>query len=126
MAVSISLSGQITISDGSSGAVSLQKQVSAMMVAGSSFNQATVSVGVASTSLVLPITPIQFAYFKNLHAIQTVNVTWTTPVGGSATVLTLEPGAVLVVNETNPGGGITAISLQASGASTPVEYILGG
>lgn len=125
--ITITLQGQISVTDGVSGTIALQKQVSATMVAGSSFSQAqSLSVGTASANLILPVTPVQFIYLKNLHTIQSVSVTWTTPANGSNPVITLEPGAVLIFSETNPGAGITAVSLQASGASTPVEFILGG
>lgn len=127
MPLTITLQGQIAITDGASGTIALQKQVSATMVSGSAFSQAqSLSLGTSSISLVLPVTPVQFLYLKNLHSTQTVGVTWTTPAGGSQFIVTLEPGAVIVFSETNPGAGITAVSLQASGASTPVEFILGG
>lgn len=127
MSISISLTGQIAVSDGTTGAVSLQKQVSAAMIIGSFFSEAQgLTVGTAVTNLTLPGTPVQFLYIKNLHAVQTVIVTWT-PLGGASNVVTvLEPGAVIILVETNPGAGLSAVSLQASGASTPVEFLIGG
>lgn len=127
MSINISLSGTITIIDSISGLVNLTKSVSAAMVVGSGFTQVqSLNVGTASTSIALPVNPVQFAYIKNLHTNQSVAVTWTTPAGGSVLAITLEPGAVIIFQEALPGAGLTAISLQASGASTPVEFILGG
>lgn len=127
MSITITLTGQISITDGSSGAVALQKQVSSVMVAGSAFSQVqSLAIGTSSISLTLPVTPVQFVYLKNLHSTQSVAVTWTTPAGGSQFIATLEPSAILVFSETNPGAGITALSLQASGAGTSVELIIGG
>ena len=127
MAITVTLQGQIVITDGTSGAVALQKQVSAVMIVGSAYSQAqSLIVGTLSTVIALPVIPIQFVYIKNLHGIQSVAVTWTTPANGSNPVITLEPGAMLIFSETNPGAGITAMSLQASGSSTPVEMIVGG
>lgn len=127
MSININLSGTITVVDSATGLTGLTKSVSAAMIIGSSFTQMqNLNIGTASTNLSLPVTPIQFMYLKNLHVNQTVAVTWTTPAGGSVLAITLEPGAVIIFTESAPGAGITAISLQASGATTPVEYILGG
>ncbi|SRR6266566_787516 len=127
MSINISLLGTITVADSTTGLTSLTKSVSGAMVIGSAFTQVqNLNIGTASTTLALPVNPVQFAYIKNLHANQTVAVTWTTPVGGSVLAITLEPGAVIIFQEALPGAGITAISLQASGASTPVEFLLGG
>jgi len=127
MSININLSGTITVIDSATGLTNLTKSVSAAMIIGSSFTQMqNLNIGTAVTNLSLPVTPVQFVYLKNLHVNQTVAVTWTTPAGGSVSVITLEPGAVIIFTESAPGAGITAISLQASGATTPVEYILGG
>src|SRR5712664_874494 len=127
MSININLSGTITVIDSTTGLTNLTKSVSAAMIIGSSFTQMqNLNIGTASTSLSLPVTPVQFGYLKNLHVNQKVAVTWTTPAGGSVLAITLEPGAVIIFTESAPGAGITAISLQASGATTPVEFILGG
>jgi len=128
MAVTISLVGQITATDGTSGAVSLQKQLSLMMP-GIIFSQAqSVPIGTSATAISLPIPLVQFVYVKNLHASNTVTVSWTPSGGASNPVIVLQPGSVIILLEANPvpGSGITALSLQASVANTPVEYILGG
>jgi hypothetical protein len=69
---------------------------------------------------------VNFVYIKNNHATNTVTVTWTPNGGASAVVQTLEPGSALILSQAVTAAGITALSLQASGASTPVEYILVG
>jgi hypothetical protein len=127
VSINISLSGQITVSDGTTGTVSLQKQITAAMVVGSAFSEVqSLNVGTGSVSLILPIAVVQFIYIKNLHATQFVSITWTTVASGSSYATTLEPGSVIVISEATVGGGVTAISLQASGTGTPVEFILGG
>lgn len=86
-------------------------------------------LGVGNTNLVLPAATVWFAYFRNLHASQNVNIVMT-PAGGSAWVspLVLAPGAAFVYAApytSNPAaGGVTAITLSASGASTPVELAI--
>lgn len=128
MAISISLTGQIVVSDGTTGAISLQKQLSLTMP-GVVFSQAqTVPVGLGATPISLPIALVQFAYIKNLHAANTVSVTWTPANGASNPVITLQPGSAIILLEAAPlpSSGISAISLSSNVANTPVEYILGG
>lgn len=126
--ISISLTGQIVISDGTTGTVSLQKQLSLVM-SGITFSQAqTVPVSTTITGITLPIALVQFAYIKNLHAANTVDVHWAPTGQGSTTIITLQPGSAIILSEGSsvPTSGITSISLQANVANTPVEYILGG
>jgi len=128
MAVSISLTGQITISDGVLGTISLQKQLSILMP-GFVFSEAqTLPIGTGPTTISLPISPAQFLYIKNLHAANFITVTWTPTGGASNTVLVLQPGSSIIFSEAAPvpSSGITALSLQANVPNTPVEFILGG
>jgi hypothetical protein len=126
VAINILLTGQIVVSDGTTGMVSLQKQLNSTMIVGSAFSEVqNLSVGVGATPITLPVATVQFVYIKNLHATQSVAVTWTALPGGSNFAITLEPGAIVIILEAAAGGGISALSLQASGASTPVEFILG-
>jgi hypothetical protein len=105
--------------------------VVATMVASAtaSFYESYFQVGAGSTSLVLPVSPVWAVYIKNLHASNTVSVTCT-PTGGNAWVspIVLPAGGVFmywVPYASNPAtGGFSVISLQASGAATPVEILL--
>lgn len=123
MAITITTGGQMTVTDSTTGIQALQKQLSQVMT-GTSFSEAqTISIGTSATSLTLPLAQANFVYIKNLHASQTVTVSWTPTGGSSATIATLGPGNLIVLAGAN---GVTAVSLTASGASTPVEYIIGG
>jgi hypothetical protein len=128
MSVSVSLTGSIKASDSVSGTIALSKVLTALSTIATSFSEAqSLSIGTSPTSVTLPISPCTFAYIKNLHATQTVTVTWTPNGGASNVVLTLQPGAYISFGETVQAlSGITALSVQASGASTPIEYVLGG
>ena len=100
-------------------------QLAATLWAASDFFQ----VPTSPTSISLPATTIYFVYVRNLGAN---NVTLSyTPTGGSSTSLVLLPtgsnigGIFLYGLSAETAGGITAMSLQASTATTPVEYFLG-
>jgi len=128
MAVSISLTGQMVVSDGVLGTTSLQKQLSVIMP-GFAFSEAQyLSIGTASTSISLPISPVQFVYIKNLHTVNVITVTWTPNAGASNPVIALQPGSLIILSEAlnTPSSGITALSLQANLPNTPVEFLLGG
>jgi hypothetical protein len=128
MSVSVSLTGSIKASDSVSGTIALSKVLTALSTAATSFSEAqSLSIGAAPTAITLPVSPATFLYIKNLHATQTITVTWTPNGGASNVVLTLQPGAYISFGEVVQGlSGITALSVQASGASTPIEYVLGG
>lgn len=126
MAITTSLKGTVTIVDSSVGTVSYSKNVSITFVGTVGTTGQNVLIGVAPVTIPLPVSPTQFVYIKNLHASQTVTVTWTPNGGASNVVATIEPGSALLLLEAAAGGGITALSLVASGASTPVEYVLVG
>ena len=84
-------------------------------------------LGTVATNLVLPATTIQVLFIKNNHASQTVTVTATPAGGASATIGLIQPGGVfLYLNPGTSAGGYTAVSLTASGASTPVELLMAG
>jgi|SRR5579864_876763 len=86
------------------------------------FGQALLAAG--STPVTLPASPTQLLYAKHLGVSGTITFTWT-PVGsGSVQVMVLQPGAVLFFF--NPANGITALTVQASLANIPVDYVLAG
>jgi hypothetical protein len=127
MAVSLSINGNITVSDSTSGIIALQKLLSGLTTTGTVFSEAQfLSIGTSPVAIALPISPIQFLYVKNLHATNTVTVTWTPTSGASATIQTLEPGSAILFCQNVVGAGITALTVVASGTNTQIEYIIGG
>jgi len=128
LSVSVALTGSIKASDSVSGTIALSKVLTSLATNATAFSEAqSLSVGTGSTVITLPISPTTFVYLKNLHATQTVSVTWTPNGGASAVAIVLQPGAFICFGEVVQGlSGITALSVVASGASTPIEYVLGG
>jgi hypothetical protein len=124
MAVNATFSGQINTSDGNSGTT--QKNIS-VVAAGVQVQSASgLLIDTSPTSIAIPNAQANFVYIKNLHASNTLTVTWTPNGGSSNVVVTLEPGGAIILGQSTTGGGITALSVQASGASTPIEYSLVG
>jgi len=124
MAETVSLAAVISLVDGTTGG--LQKTVGISFAGTIAAVANGVLIPASPTSITLPIAAVNFVYIKNNHATNTVTVTWTPNGGASAAVQTLEPGSALILSQAVTAAGITALSLQASGASTPVEYILVG
>ena len=86
------------------------------------FGQALLAA--SSTPVTLPASPTQLFYAKHLGAAGTITFTWT-PIGsGSAQIMILQPGGLLFFF--NPANGITALTVQASLANIPVDYVLAG
>ena len=127
MALNISFQGSIQIVDLISGLIQSNKTIlSSLGTATLATVADTLAVGTSPTSIALPVSPTQIVYLQNLHATQTITVTWTPNGGASAVVGTLQPNGVLFLIETNLTSGITALSVQASGAATPLLYVLAG
>jgi len=127
MALTVNSTGSISISDTVTNNLSVAKTITALLLSASTFVTAeTVSIGTSPTSISLPISPVQTVYIRNTHATQTLTVTWTPNGGASNIVVTLQPNSWIMLSESNLTSGITALSLQASGANTTVEYILAG
>jgi hypothetical protein len=127
MSASLQLNGNMTATDNTTGAVALTKVFTGITSTCSVWEQlAAVSVGTSPTSVTLPISPVQFLYLKNTHTSQTLSVTWTPNGGSSNPVIVLEPSSAIVFSENTSGGGITALSVTGSGASTSYEGIIGG
>lgn len=127
MSITASINGNIQLTDSTSGTVALKKVLSALSMTGTEFTEGqSVSLASGANVITLPLSPVLFLYVKNLHASNTVQVTWT-PNGGSPNiVITLQPGAFISFCEVTNTGGITALTLTASGAATPVEYVVAG
>jgi hypothetical protein len=127
MAITLSFAGQLNVTDSVSGTVALSKQLTNLSTAGTAFSEAqTLSVGTGGTTVSLPISPTNFLYVKNLHATNTLLVTWTPASGTSAPIVTLQPGAFIAFSEPTGAAGITALTLTGSASATLVEYVLGG
>lgn len=124
MAITVTCTSLITITDNLTNSVQLQKQVVGTYTGTLSEFAQQVSLASGSTSITLPGSPVNFVYLRNLSTSATVIVTWTPNGGASNVVCTLQPGAFLILNESNATSGITALSLNASVSSTPVEFIL--
>jgi hypothetical protein len=86
---------------------------------------------VATTSTTIPLptpagTAAQTVYVKNLDGTNALTVTYTA-VGFASTSIVLPPGAVFLYfnPESTTGGGISALSAQATSASINAEVFLG-
>ena len=86
------------------------------------FGQALLATG--ATPVTLPASPTQLLYAKHLGASGTITFTWTPAGSGSAQIMILQPGGMLFFF--NPANGITALTVQASVANLPVDYVLAG
>jgi hypothetical protein len=127
MSITASLNGNIQLSDSASGTIAMKKAFAALSMTGTEFTEGqSVSLASGPNVIGLPVSPILFLYVKNLHATNTVAVTWTPNGGASASILTLQPGASIIFMEITPASGITALTLTASASATPVEYIVAG
>lgn len=126
MSIQSNFSGSIQLTDPNTGTVQLYKALAALFTGTISTVAESLSVGTSPTSIGLPISPTQVIYIKNLHATNTLTVTWTPQGGASNVVITLQPGGLILLNEPNVTSGISALSLTASGVSTPVDYVLVG
>lgn len=126
MAIVATLKGTISITDNITGSVALSKPVNnAYSGTVESYGQSVI-VGTTSSTITLPGSPAEFIYIKNLSTTSGTNltVTWTPEGGSSANVITLDPGALMVVTEVTLVNGISALSLISNQSGTPVEYIL--
>ena len=127
MSITATLAGNIQLTDSTTNATVFTKQLLALLMVGTSFTETNAaSIGTSPTSITLPVSPTQFVYIKNLHATQTLAVSWTPTGGSSAVIQTLQPGSVVIFSELAAGSGITALSLTGSGAATTCEMVLAG
>ena len=127
MSTQVQVQGNLQITDLLTGVTQLSKVISGIYPLSSVNTFAeSLNIGTSPTTIFLPVTPTQVVFIHNLHATQTVTVTWTPNGGTSAAVCTLQPNGVIFFLESNAVSGITALSLQASGANTNVDYVLAG
>src|SRR6185503_6610116 len=129
MSVTAGIRGSITVTDNLTGSTSLSKAVNNSFTGDLSSIGQQVIVGTTPYVVSLPNNLAQFVYVKNLATAQgtTVTVTWTPNAGTSATVVTLDAGAMCLFAETGSNGnGISAMSLVSNQLGTNVEFILAG
>lgn len=128
MGITTSLTGSIKITDNITGSTSLSKPLNNSYSGTVQTYGQNVVVGTSPSTVTLPISPVEFIYIKNLSTTSgtTVTVTWTPTGGSSASIVTLDPGAVVIVSEVTTSNGITALSIVANAAGTPCEYVLCG
>lgn len=125
MALEVDFEGTLTLSDTDTGTLTGKKIIAAIFDGTISTIAESRIIPASPTSIGLPVTATQVVYIKNLHATNTVTVTWTRNGGGSVSVVVLEPLSMILLVEANTTSGITALSLTAS-ANTPVDYVLAG
>ena len=126
MSVTASTSGSLTLTDSAASTSTLSKVLAGTFAGTECSTAQSLLVGTSATPLTLPLSPINFLYIKNLSGAATLTVSWTPNGGASATVLTLQPGAYIHFAEPVAGSGVTAVSVQASAISTPIEFWLLG
>lgn len=90
---------------------------------------ARLSIGTGASTITLSPATVFGVYIRNVSATASVQVTWTPTAGASAIVATLAPGAFIAFANPSAGAavvtatpGISALTLQASAAATPVEF----
>ena len=126
MAITVNINGNIQVGDTSSGTTLLQKLLTGLSTSGVAFSELSpFTVTNSPTAVTLPVSPVKFLYLKNTDLSATIQVTWTPSGGSSNIVLTLQPQSAIIFIEA-AAGGITALSLESSGASSAVEMILAG
>jgi hypothetical protein len=128
MSVTGAISGYISLTDSVSGTTALQKPFVNLQYTGTNcaYVQSQV-IGTTTVTFTLPVSPVQFLYFKNVTTGSgTITVTWTPNGGSSNPVLTLQPGSDIQFTEAASGAGITGFQVVASTSNTNCEYILLG
>ncbi len=123
MSVSITVQSTLTATDSVSSL--LNKTIATtstctMVDYSTSFNVTT-----APASLILPLSPLQVVYVKNVGSVN-VQVTWTPTGGGSAIVQSLTPTSFILFIQNTVGQGVSAVSVVTLSGSSKIEYVIGG
>lgn len=128
MSITAAVKGNITITDNLTGSVSLSKVLSNTYTGTLETYGQSVIVGSSPVTVTLPINPTQFLYIRNLSTTTgtTLTATWTPTGGSSASIVILDPGAIIIFSEVTTTNGISALSLVSNQAGTPAEWILAG
>lgn len=128
MSVTAAVKGSLTITDNLTGSTSFSKVLNNSFTGDLSIIGQQVIIGTTPVVVGLPNNLAEYVYVKNLSATQgtTLTVTWTPNTGTNATVITLDPGAMIMFCEGTTTNGISAMSLVSNQQGTFVEYLLAG
>lgn len=121
-----SVTGSIGITDNQAGSLSQIIALSQSYVGSVSEYYPAFSAAAGGTAVTFPITALQFVYIKNTSTTITLSVTWTKNGGGSVSVVTLDPGAFLMLCENGTTNGITALTLTAASSTVLAQLVLAG
>jgi len=122
--IQVNFNGVVSLTDPTNIQAPMEKIIPTLVanMSASTFGQALLTTG--ANPVTLPASPTQLLYAKNLSTTATITFTWT-PVGSaSAQIMILQPGGILFFF--NPSNGITALTVAASVANTPIDYVLAG
>jgi hypothetical protein len=127
MSLTVSVLGQISLTDNLAGSVQMLKALTPSFVGTSGEFAQSVLIGTSPVAINVPLGLAGFVYVKNVAtgggSTPTVTVSWYPNGGISAIIGTLPPGG-LVIFSASSTDAITSLTLTASAANTPVEYIL--
>lgn len=124
MAGSASANGNLQLTTGQTGDGAMAIAFASLFALTNFLVEPALSVPNSPTSVTLPGSPAKVVFIQNLHATQTLTVTWTPNGGASNPVVTLQPGEFILLGGVSASGGITALSLQGSGAGTTTKLVL--
>jgi hypothetical protein len=123
-ACSVGLTGEFEFTDPTGVQSPLSKVIPALLATLNAVSFGQAIVGTSPFAAVLPATPSQLFYMKNLSTTGVVTVTWTPQGGASATILNVEPGGIIFFFD--PGAGISALTVISTVNNTTVDYVLAG
>jgi hypothetical protein len=126
VSITVSLTGVVSITDNQVGSVAQNVPVLVSFTGSVYEYYPAFTAATGGAAVTLPISPVQFVYLKNTSTTIAVNVTWTKNGGASAGVVTLDPGAGIVLCENGASNGITALTLTAASSTVPVQMVLAG
>lgn len=124
MSVSITIQTTLTATDSVSSLINktiATTSTCTMIDYSTSFNVST-----TPASLILPLSPLQIVYIKNIGSANNVTVTWTPTGGSSAVIQTLTPTSFMLYIQTSVGQGVTAVSVATASLTSKIEYVIGG
>jgi len=122
--IQVNFNGQVSLTDPTNVQAPLIKIIPTLVANMNASDFGQTVLGTTPTVVTLPANPTQLLYARNLSPTATITFTWT-PVGStSAEIMILQPGGVLFFF--NPANGITALTVTASAANIPVDYVLAG
>ena len=124
--VTDAITGNITVTDNQNGSISQVIAIAQSFVGSVSEYYPNFSAAAGGTAVTFPITALQFVYIKNTSTTITLSVTWTKNGGGSVSVVTLDPGAFLMLCENGTTNGITALTLTAASSTVLAQLVLAG